>query len=360
MGTGKRVLVTAALAVVCATTALAVPGAALAAPAPPPAAPSAAATPPAAPDRDLEAVRKQLEKLYRAAAVATEEYNAADEKAREQSAQLDELTVRIDAGRERLAALRDRAGAAARAQYRTGGMPDEAKLILNGDPDDFLDGTGRVIQGERATKGLLGDLARAQEDLETYQADASGHLTRLESNRRAKATARKKVEKRIAAAEELESRLEKEEKVRLARLERLAAERAQNAWLGSGALKETGGAATERGEKAVEYATAQIGKPYRWGAAGPASYDCSGLTSQAWLAAGRAIPRTSQEQWRRLERVEVADMRPGDLIVYFNDASHIGMYIGDGRMVHSPRPGRTVTIAGAGSMPILGVVRPDA
>ncbi len=53
------------------------------------------------------------------------------------------------------------------------------------------------------------------------------------------------------------------------------------------------------------------------------------------------------------------DMRPGDLIVYFDDASHIGMYLGDGSMVHAPRPGRDVTVAGAGSMPILGVVRPD-
>ncbi len=53
-------------------------------------------------------------------------------------------------------------------------------------------------------------------------------------------------------------------------------------------------------------------------------------------------------------------MRPGDLIIYFDDATHVAMYIGDGAIVHAPRPGRTITIAGAGSMPILGVVRPDA
>lgn len=75
-------------------------------------------------------------------------------------------------------------------------------------------------------------------------------------------------------------------------------------------------------------------------------------------AAGRSIPRTSQEQWRLLPHVAVKDMRPGDLIVYFKDASHIGMYVGDGTIVHAPRPGRNVTLAGAGSMAILGVVRP--
>jgi cell wall-associated NlpC family hydrolase len=110
----------------------------------------------------------------------------------------------------------------------------------------------------------------------------------------------------------------------------------------------------------VAYATAQIGKPYVWGAEGPESFDCSGLTSGAWAAAGRTVPRTSQEQWRRLPHVGTGEMRPGDLIIYFEDASHVGMYVGDGRIVHAPRPGRTVTLAGAGTMPILGVVRPDA
>jgi cell wall-associated NlpC family hydrolase len=110
----------------------------------------------------------------------------------------------------------------------------------------------------------------------------------------------------------------------------------------------------------VKYATDQMGKPYEWGAEGPGSYDCSGLTSQAWASAGHGIPRTSQEQWKQLAHVGIKDMRPGDLIIYFDDASHVGMYVGDGAIVHAPRPGRTVTITGAGSMPILGVVRPDA
>ncbi|MGO4429614.1 C40 family peptidase, partial [Streptomyces sp. MCAF7] len=104
---------------------------------------------------------------------------------------------------------------------------------------------------------------------------------------------------------------------------------------------------------------AQLGKDYVWGAEGPDTYDCSGLTQQAWAAGGRSIPRTSQEQWRQLQKVSVERMRPGDLIIYFKDASHVGMYVGDGAIIHAPRPGRQVTVAGAGSMPILGVVRPD-
>ncbi|WP_217167249.1 C40 family peptidase [Streptomyces sp. AC512_CC834] len=365
MRTGKHGLTTAAVTVVCAVTVLAAPGTAFADPGPTPSSsapgtPSASATPAATtPGKDLEAVRKKLDKLYRAAASATDEYNAAEEKAEKQNAEIVELAKKIVKGQEKLDGLKDRAGAAARAQYRTGGLPDGAKLILSDDPEDFLDGTGRVIQGQRATKGLLGELTRAQEDLKTYAADASAHFKELEANRKAKATAQKKIEKQIAAAEKLESELAKEEKERLAKLEREAQAKAQTAWLDSGILKDLDARATERGRKAVEYATAQIGKPYQWGAEGPKSYDCSGLTSQAWVAAGQTIPRTSQEQWKQLKRVDVEDMRPGDLIIYFDDASHVGMYVGDGSVVHAPRPGRSITITGAGTMPILGVVRPD-
>ncbi|GAB2794258.1 C40 family peptidase [Streptomyces chlorus] len=365
MKAGRRTLTATAVTVVCAITVLAAPGTAFAAPTPPPS-PSATASaganpgtdPEIAPSKDLEAVRKKLEKFYRAAAVATEEYNAVEEKTKQQSAEIVKLTGKIVKGQKKLDDLKDRVGAAAASQYRGGGLPPEAHLMLSDTPQDFLVGAGRIRQGQHAAKGLLGDLRRAQEDLEQHAEDAEAQWRKLETGRRAKAKAQRKIEKRIAAAEKIESELEQEEKERLAELERQAAQKAQAAWLNSGALEGTAAEATEQGGEAVAYATAQIGKPYMWGAEGPKAYDCSGLTSQAWISAGQAIPRTSQEQWRQLPRVAVKDMRPGDLIIYWDDASHVGMYIGDGSMVHAPRPGRTVTTAGAGSMPILGVVRP--
>ncbi len=361
-GRGKQGLITVAVAVVCAVTVLATPGTAYADPAPTPApgASASATTPvPPASNAELEAVRKKLDKLYRAAAVATDEYNAAEEKTQDQSAQIVQLAKKIVKGREKLDELKQRAGAAAAAQYRGGGLPPEAHLMLSDDPQDFLEGAGRVRQGQHATKGLLGEMTRAQADLKQYARDADAQWRKLEAGRKAKAAAQRKIEKQIAAAEKLESELKAEEKERLAGLERQAEQQAQAAWLGSGILDDITGEATAQGRKAVAYATAQIGKPYVWGAEGPAAFDCSGLTSQAWAAAGRAIPRTSQAQWKQLTRVAVKDMRPGDLIIYFGDASHVGMYVGDGTMVHAPRPGRSVTLAGAGSMPILGVVRPD-
>ncbi|MFF1653552.1 NlpC/P60 family protein [Streptomyces sp. NPDC058255] len=359
MGSGKRSLTTAAMALACACAcvALATPGVAYASPTP---TRTPTATPKPVSNKDLEEVRKKLDKLYHQASVATDAYNAAEEKAQKQSAEIVDLAREIVKGQAKLDKLKDRAGAAARAQYRGGGLPPEARLWLSDDPQEFLDGAGRVRQGEHAAKGLLAEMTRTQQDLEQYAKDASAQWKKLEANRKAKAEAKKKIKERIAAAEKLESQLEEKEKERLAKLEEEAAYQAQTTWLSSGILAEINGKASEQGKKAVKYATGQMGKPYEWGAEGPDSYDCSGLTSQAWASAGHGIPRTSQEQWKQLTHVDIKDMRPGDLIIYFDDASHVGMYVGDGAVVHAPRPGRTVTITGAGSMPILGVVRPDA
>ncbi|MFG2354236.1 NlpC/P60 family protein [Streptomyces sp. NPDC048521] len=360
MGTGKRGLLTAALTVVCAVTVLAAPGTAFAAPTPTPTPSGSPATPTPPPGKDLEQVREKLDTLYHAAAVATDAYNAAEEKAKKQSAEIVALAKKIVEGQQKLKKLKNQAGASARAQYRTGGLPPTAQFLLSDDPGQFLDGAGLVMQGQRATKKLLGEMTRTQEELRQYADDASAQWKKLEAGRKAKAAAKKKIEQQIAAAEKLESRLEKKEKERLAALEEEAARKAQAAWLDTGVLKDVDGKASARGKKAVRFATAQLGKPYVWGAEGPDSFDCSGLTSQAWAAAGHPVPRTSQEQWKQLKHVDTKDMRPGDLIIYFDDASHVALYLGDGAIIHAPRPGRTVTVAGAGSMPILGVVRPDA
>ncbi|URM90863.1 NlpC/P60 family protein [Streptomyces sp. MRC013] len=349
----RRRRVTIAITAVCALTVLAGPAHAAPVPAPTPGAGAQQ------PRRSLEEVRAEIEALYRQASSATDAYNLAEERAKKQSAEIAKLSQAIVDGRERIAGLKRRAGAAARAQYRNGGIPEEAKLVLTDDPRLFLEGVDRLAQGQKATRDLLAELRRGQEDLETYTRDASVEWARLEANRVRQAETKKLITQKIAAAERLESQLEAAERERLRHLERQAQMDAQAAWLASGALKETSRSASAQGAEAIGFAMAQVGKPYVWGTEGPDAYDCSGLTQRAWGAAGRGIPRTSQEQWRLLPRVAIRDMRAGDLIVYFGDASHVGMYIGDGMMVHAPRPGRHITVAGAGSMPILGVVRPD-
>lgn len=362
----RRHCAAAAITLVCALGLLTLPAQAVAAPTPD-SSPSPAASAPAAPsapassERDLEKIRQEIETLYRKAGAATDAYNLAEEQAKKQSGEIVKLAKAIVDGQAEIAELKDRVGAQAREQYRNGGLPPGAQLVLSDDPQLFLDGINKVRTGQQANMAVLAQLTRTQEDLETYTQDASSNWQKLESNRVRQAEAKKRINAQIAAAEKLESQLEKKERDRLRQLEREAADRAQSAWLATRPAPSVGvnGEATAAGRAAVAFASAQIGKPYVWGATGPASYDCSGLTSRAWAAAGRPIPRTSQEQWRLLPRIDIKDMRPGDLIIYHADASHVGMYVGDGRIVHSPRPGRHVTLAGAGSMKILGVVRPD-
>lgn len=309
--------------------------------------------------RHLDDVRKKIDALYRKAEQATDAYNAAKEQVERQQKEIVKLARTIDRTQHDLAALKRQAGALASAQYRGGGLPAEAKLMLNADPEAFLDNATLARKGQLAAKRVITQLGRLQGDLQNYSHAATDRWERLEANRKKKESARKDIEKKIDAAKKLESRLAAKEKARLQKLEDEAAFREQQKWLDSGVLDEISNKASAAGRKAISYATAQLGKDYVWGAEGPDTFDCSGLTLRSWEHAGRTIPRTSQEQWRQLPHVAIRDMRPGDLIIYFSDASHVGMYLGDGAIVHAPRPGRQVTITGAGSMPILGVVRPD-
>ncbi|HEX5568456.1 MAG TPA: NlpC/P60 family protein [Streptomyces sp.] len=307
----------------------------------------------------LEEVRKRIEELHDRAESATEAYNAAGERADRQRYEIVRLAQAIVRTRVQLDALTDRAGAMARAQYRGGGLPPQARLLLSDDPERFLRGLELLRRGQRATSGLIGRLTASRQDLDRYADEATDRWAKLEADRRKKAAAKKRITAELAEAEKLESQLADEEVERLRQLEDEAAWARQARWLDTGVLEEIDGRASARGRKAVRFAMAQIGKDYQWGAEGPDTFDCSGLTLRAWEAAGERIPRTSQEQWRRLPKVEITQMRPGDLIIYKEDASHVGMYVGDGVMVHAPRTGRQITLAGAGSLPILGVVRPD-
>ena len=310
--------------------------------------------------RTLAEVQAKLQSLYHDAEAATDKYNAADEKATAQKKRVSALNARIRATEAKLTRLTALAGAAARAQYRGGGVPAELQFALASDPGQALDNAGLALQAQQNMQNLLTDVTATKSDLRTRTAGAAAELKRLQASRRAMATERKAIEQHIVAAKTLESSLAAKEHARLAAMEKQTADRAQAKWKSTGILKKVGTNATSVGQKAIAFARKQIGKPYVWGAEGPNSFDCSGLTSQAWLAAGVTIPRTSEMQWAQLKHVPIADMRPGDLIIYFSDASHVAIYIGGGDIISAPRPGRYVYVSPAASMQILGVVRPDA
>jgi cell wall-associated NlpC family hydrolase len=114
---------------------------------------------------------------------------------------------------------------------------------------------------------------------------------------------------------------------------------------------------SDRARAAIEAALANLGKPYVFGAEGPDAFDCSGLIQQVWRQAGVELPRTSSEQAQAGEQVPLSDIQPGDLVIYYAGRSHIGMYVGDGKIIHAPHPGTQVRISPLMSMPVNTVVR---
>lgn len=123
-----------------------------------------------------------------------------------------------------------------------------------------------------------------------------------------------------------------------------------------------GPSAAGRGRTAVRWALSQRGKPYVWGADGPAAYDCSGLTLRAWQHAGASIPRLTYDQYTTGHRIPRARLQPGDL-VFFHPGSrgpeHVGLYLGHGKMIHAPHTGDVVRISPINRMDYLGARRPD-
>ena len=105
---------------------------------------------------------------------------------------------------------------------------------------------------------------------------------------------------------------------------------------------------------ALSFALAQVGKAYAWGGNGPTAYDCSGLTTAAYKQAGIALPRTSYSQFNVGRPVTLAQLQPGDLVFYYAGISHVGMYIGNGRIVHASNPTRGVVTDSVTSMPFMG------
>ncbi|MFC9531104.1 NlpC/P60 family protein [Streptomyces sp. NPDC056975] len=332
----------------------------LAAPGPATAATAPAPGPlPAAGSKSVATLLTDLQRLYQEAEKATETYNATAEKLKKRRTTAGDLARKLSTARTSLHDSRDAAGRLAREQYQgSSNFSPYVRLLLARDPQHALDQghvIRRVAQERIATvERLVGGEKRA-DDLAAQARKALAEQTRL-SDRQKKD--RDAVRARLKDVEKLLASLSPDQLAELTRLEDTGMAKAQKTFMASGALSSRR-APSRAGDAALAYAVQQIGKPYVWGAEGPAAFDCSGLTSKAWEHAGENIPRTSQEQWARLPRVPLNELRPGDLVVYFPEATHVAMYLGDGMVVQAPRPGAKVKVSPIAANPLLGAVRPD-
>ncbi|MFJ4331534.1 MULTISPECIES: NlpC/P60 family protein [unclassified Streptomyces] len=348
----------------------------------------------------LEEVEKKVDDLYRQAGSATEKYNAAKEKTAKQRKKVDTLLDDVAKRTQKLNDAREELGSFASAQYRTGAaVPETATLLLADSPQDYFDQNQLMDRLTGRQKSAVDDYVTQQSETMEKRREATESLETLTDSQNDLKTAKSTVQKKLATARELLSELTAEEKARLAAIEKkkqaeaarkaaeLAKQQAEEAAerkrqeeaaqqeSGSGTSGGSGGTGSSdssgsttpdtsngtKAEKAIAFARAQIGKPYVWGATGPGSYDCSGLTQAAWKAAGVTLPRVTYDQVNAGTTVSVSQAQPGDLVFFYDDISHVGLYIGDGMMIHAPKPGayvREESIFYDGESSIHSVVRP--
>jgi cell wall-associated NlpC family hydrolase len=335
---------------------------------------------PAADDKpSLEEVEKKVDDLYRQAESATDSYNSAKEKTAKQRRQVDTLLDDVAQRTQKLNEAREELGSFAAAQYRTGAAaPGTATFLLADTPQDYFDQTQLMGRLTSRQKGTVDDYVSEQSATMKRRQEASQSLETLNETQSDLRTAKATVQKKLARARELLSELNAQEKARLAAIEeekrqeaaRKAAELAQQQAAAQEATTQESAPSTSpsvdssyatTAAKALAFARAQVGKPYVWGATGPGSYDCSGLTQAAWKAAGVSLPRVTYDQADAGTTVSLADAQPGDLVFFYDDISHVGLYIGNGMMIHAPKPGayvREESIYYDGESAIHSVVRP--
>ncbi|MFE1834869.1 C40 family peptidase [Streptomyces sviceus] len=329
----------------------------------------------------LEEVEKKVDDLYRQAESATDSYNAAKEKTTKQRKQVDTLLEDVARRTQTLNEAREELGSFAAAQYRTGAAaPGTATFLLADTPQDYFDQSQLMGRLTSRQKDAVDDYVSEQSATMKKRQEASQSLQTLTETQSDLKTAKATVQKKLADARELLSELTAQEKARLAAIEqrkqqeaaRKAAELAQQQAAAERAAQETtapqestptapDSSYATKAAKALAFARAQIGKPYVWGATGPDSYDCSGLTQAAWKAAGVDLPRVTYDQVNAGTTVSLADAQPGDLVFFYDDISHVGLYIGNGMMIHAPKPGayvREESIYYDGESGIHSVVRP--
>ncbi|MET9322649.1 NlpC/P60 family protein [Streptomyces sp. NPDC003038] len=307
---------------------------------------------PGLPQEPPGSTRTQVDRLFEEAEQATERFNAAGEKADRLRAEVSRAQDAVARGQDRINTMRGILGTYAGAQYRSGGIDPAVGLMLSEDPDDYLD---RAAVLERLTDRQarqLGELREEQRRLALQRQDAARKLAELDALRADVAQHKRSVTAKLAAARRLLNAMPSEERADFERPSRAGAR--------PEALPDPSslGPSSGRAAAAVMAARAAVGRPYVWGSTGPSGFDCSGLMVWSYRQAGVSLPRTSQAQRHAGRQVPLSQARPGDLVTYRSDASHVGMYVGNGQVVHAPYPGARVRYDPVGMMPVSSVTRP--
>ncbi|MGW6707152.1 NlpC/P60 family protein [Streptomyces sp. NPDC054956] len=316
-------------------------------------APASAA--PGLPHEPSGSTRAQVDRLFEEAEQATERFNQAGEKADRLRTEVGRIQDAVARGQDRINTMRGVLGTYAGAQYRAGGIDPAVELMLSDDPDDYLAKAAALdrLTGRQARQ--LDELRSEQRRLGQEREEASRKLVALDALRADVAKEKRAVTAKLAAARRLLNAMPTQER---ADFERASRSGSRPDGLPDLSGPSSLGASSGRAATAVMAARSAVGRPYVWGSTGPTGFDCSGLMVWSYRQAGVALPRTSQAQRHAGRQVPLSEARPGDLVTYRSDASHVGMYVGNGQVVHAPYPGARVRYDPVGMMPVSSVTRP--
>ncbi len=305
--------------------------------------------------QQLAAAAAALSRVDAQAEHAAETYNKsridlanAEHRAATAKARLDRASSDYDQ-------LRQQVSGFAAAAYR-GQSLSTVIVLADSSPADLLDRVSSLQAVSRSQQDSLAAMAHARYTQEQDQAEAAAALKSAQAT-----TGQLKAEKESlqrAAQQQLQivSGLRSTQAAELQAQARAAAAAASALSLTPATppvVSGSGGAAV-----AVQWAYRELGKPYVWGAAGPDSFDCSGLTQYVWAKAGVSLDHYTGMQWTEGQHVSRSQLQPGDLVFYGSDLHHMGIYIGNGQMIEAPHTGTNVRIASYDRPDYAGAVRP--
>jgi cell wall-associated NlpC family hydrolase len=270
---------------------------------------------------------KDVKAAFHKAEAMNEQVNQLEVEAKQTQAEIDDLTGDINRDLAEYNRQKAELGDAIAQQQMDAPLGPSASLLSSGDPDQFLAGLGAVQALNSTRADALEKFGETSKELKNRRAQLQDRKAELAAAQKDADAKRAKIRKQYTDAK--------------AELARLTA--SEQATFNASDTNMPEVDASGRAKTAINFALAQLGDPYVYGGTGPDSWDCSGLIMKAWAAAGVSLPRVVGPQMAATTRVPMNALQPGDLVAY-GDMSHIGMYLGGGKVVHAPRPGKSVEI----------------
>ena len=292
-----------------------------------------------------------------------EEATSAAEGAQEAKVKLNSLTrslagiqAQAEIQAKTVDAISKTLGAIAIDQYKSGTISQSLELLFSTDPSLYLSSAGSLEAITRQKGIQLRKFQSAEQKLNATSLTVSDRLAQVKALQKKLAEKSALATAKLAQAESILSKLKKEDRERLARLaqEREDADQASSLKAARSAAGVSG-----RAGLAIKFAFKQIGDKYVFGADGMTYWDCSGLTMRAYQTAGVSLPHSSAAQSRMGKSIPFSQKKPGDLLFFGRPVSHVGIYLGGGKMVHAPRSGSRVKVATTdmGRKPLVAIRR---